>query len=84
MLCSQCPPIERMRFNVGPFALRGAPVSPARVPALAPRRLLLDDVLVQAARAAGAEVREGFPVHELTWADDGRVTGGRGSRTLEH
>ena len=86
VLATGCPPIERMRFDVGPFALRGAPVSPAGVPALAPRRIVLDDVLVQAARAAGAEVREGFPVHELTRADDGRVTGvrgGRGSGTLE-
>ena len=41
-----------------------------------PRRTLLDRVLVDAARAAGAEVRENFTVEELL--GDGQVTGIRG------
>src|SRR5215831_20178756 len=43
-----------------------------------PRRTLLDSILVQAAREAGAEVRENFRVTQLT-ASGGRVTGIRGS-----
>jgi flavin-dependent dehydrogenase len=39
---------------------------------------MLDAVLVDAARAGGAEVREGFSVHELVRDEDGRVTGVRG------
>ena len=41
-----------------------------------PRRTVLDQVLVDAARAAGAEVRENFTVEELL--GDGQVTGIRG------
>jgi flavin-dependent dehydrogenase len=41
-----------------------------------PRRTLLDRVLVDAARAAGAEVRENFTVAEIL--GDGQVTGIRG------
>ncbi|MQY27425.1 NAD(P)/FAD-dependent oxidoreductase [Nocardia aurantia] len=44
----------------------------------APRRTVLDPILVEGARAAGAEVREGYTVHELIF-EDGRVAGIRGS-----
>ncbi|WP_037361071.1 NAD(P)/FAD-dependent oxidoreductase [Amycolatopsis orientalis] len=43
----------------------------------APRRTVLDQILVNGARAAGAEVREGFTVRELIF-EDGRVVGIRG------
>jgi 2-polyprenyl-6-methoxyphenol hydroxylase-like FAD-dependent oxidoreductase len=39
-----------------------------------PRRYLLDNILVGAAVAAGAELREGFVVRDLLW-DGGRVVG---------
>lgn len=39
-----------------------------------PRRYLLDNILVHAAVAAGAELREGFVVRDLLW-EDGRVVG---------
>jgi len=39
---------------------------------------VLDALLVEAAAAAGAELRQGFTVEALTFADDGRVTGIRG------
>ncbi|MCA9657706.1 MAG: NAD(P)/FAD-dependent oxidoreductase [Myxococcales bacterium] len=42
------------------------------------RRTVLDAVLVDAAAAAGVEIRQGFPVTELLRADDGRVVGVRG------
>ena len=45
--------------------------------AYAPRRTVLDTLLVDAAGAAGAEVREGFTVDEIV-IEDGRVTGIRG------
>ncbi|MBA3872843.1 MAG: NAD(P)/FAD-dependent oxidoreductase, partial [Anaerolineae bacterium] len=44
---------------------------------IGPRRYLLDPILVKAAVAAGAELREGFITEELVW-EDGRVTGIRG------
>jgi flavin-dependent dehydrogenase len=44
---------------------------------LGPRRSQLDAVLVEAATAAGAELREGFLVREPLW-EDGRVVGIRG------
>lgn len=59
----------------------------AGVPGLfAPRRFVLDRVLVDAARAAGAEVVYGQRVAELMRASDGRVAGvrvedGNGQRT---
>jgi flavin-dependent dehydrogenase len=45
---------------------------------MSPRRTYLDKILVDAARDAGAEVREGFSVRELTRDAEGRVTGVRG------
>jgi flavin-dependent dehydrogenase len=45
----------------------------------APRRTVLDKILIDAARDAGVEVREGFSVRELTRNAEGRVTGLRGS-----
>src|SRR4051795_11331960 len=41
----------------------------------APRRTLLDPLLVDAAAAAGAEVRFGVAVHDLRRDDEGRVVG---------
>jgi 2-polyprenyl-6-methoxyphenol hydroxylase-like FAD-dependent oxidoreductase len=43
----------------------------------APRRIVLDALLVEAAAAAGAEVRQAFTVDELLW-ENGAVTGLRG------
>ncbi|HEV7710289.1 MAG TPA: NAD(P)/FAD-dependent oxidoreductase [Asanoa sp.] len=72
-----CPPIGRYSFDFGPIALAGAPGSAESPFAYAPRRTLLDKILVDAAAAAGAEVREGFTVEEVLFAD-GQVTGIRG------
>lgn len=44
----------------------------------APRRTYLDKILVDAAREAGTEVREGYSVLELLRDGDGSVTGIRG------
>jgi flavin-dependent dehydrogenase len=67
-----CPPIETYAFDFGPFTISGMPGT-----AYGPRRTVLDKVLVDAAAAAGAEVRERFTVSEVL-VEDGRVTGIRG------
>jgi len=73
------PPTRRICFDAG----RGLVVD-GRFPAYAgvdamysPRRTLLDSILVEAARQAGAEVRENFRVTEVT-ASGGRISGIRG------
>src|SRR5579862_1034016 len=72
------PPALGLTFDVGPFALTGAP-PPAGdvVEAYAPRRTVLDAFLLDAAAEAGVEVRTRFSVDELVFAD-GTVVGVRG------
>ena len=75
---SNVPPTTDIIFDVGPFALRGTPPPAEGVAeAYAPRRRVLDKILVDAAVEAGAELRENFSVEELT-TDGGAVTGVRG------
>jgi 2-polyprenyl-6-methoxyphenol hydroxylase-like FAD-dependent oxidoreductase len=72
---SGCPPITTYSFDFGPFVIAGAPhPSGGTSTAYAPRRTVLDKILVEAAAAAGAEVREGFSVDEVL-IDDGTVVG---------
>lgn len=73
-----CPPIRRYKFDFGPVVISGAaqPVDGIG-DAFAPRRIILDEILVRAAADAGAEVREGFTVEQVM-VEDGRVTGIRG------
>jgi len=62
---------------LGPFTLTGSPAIPEAPVAYAPRRTVLDKLLVDAAGEAGAQVREHFMVEQLT-EDRGRITGIRG------
>jgi 2-polyprenyl-6-methoxyphenol hydroxylase-like FAD-dependent oxidoreductase len=71
------PPIDTYAFDFGPFTISGAPGTDAAPVAYAPRRTVLDKLLVDAASEAGAEVRERFTVDELV-VEDGRVLGIRG------
>jgi hypothetical protein len=78
IMAAGTPPTRTVRFD------QGAAAFSARMPAsdgvdmmCSPRRTLLDKVLLDAARAAGAEVRENFITDDLL-ADDGTVTGIRG------
>jgi 2-polyprenyl-6-methoxyphenol hydroxylase-like FAD-dependent oxidoreductase len=75
---SNCPPLLTLTFDFGAFALTGSP-PPAGdvVEGYAPRRTVLDKILVDAAVEAGAELREGFTMQELLW-DGERVAGIRG------
>lgn len=75
---SGCPPIERQVFDVGPFALSGTPPPADGIRAgYAPRRAILDKILLDAAVDAGVEARERFSVEELV-TDGERVRGVRG------
>ena len=75
---SNCPPISRVTFDLGPFALRGsAPPAGDVADAYAPRRTVIDKILVDAAVEAGAELREGFATTEIV-RDGARVIGIRG------
>jgi 2-polyprenyl-6-methoxyphenol hydroxylase-like FAD-dependent oxidoreductase len=72
--------ILRVRFDPGARGAGGSYSAFEGVDALdSPRRTVLDAVLVEAARAAVAEVREGFIVEEVV-APGGRVSGIRGRR----
>lgn len=72
---SGCPPIESQKFDVGPFALIGNPPPVDGVSAgYAPRRTVLDKILVDAAVEAGVELRERFSVKDLL-IDGERVVG---------
>jgi 2-polyprenyl-6-methoxyphenol hydroxylase-like FAD-dependent oxidoreductase len=73
-----CPPIRRYSFDFGLVTISGSP-RPAggTSKAYGPRRIVLDALLVEAAVAAGAELREAFTVEEIL-VDEGRVTGIRG------
>lgn len=75
---SNCPPIRRLAFDAGPFVLAGSPApADGAADGFAPRRTVLDKILVDAAVAAGAELREHFTVQALL-TDGDRVTGVRG------
>jgi flavin-dependent dehydrogenase len=75
---SNCPPTRQIKFDVGPFALAGSPPpADGNYEAYAPRRRVLDKILVDAAVEAGAELRERFTVEELT-TDGCSITGIRG------
>jgi len=78
VIASNCPPVYEQTIDVGPFALRGTPPPiDGAAAGYAPRRTVLDKILVDAAVAAGAELREHFTVKELVFDGD-RVIGIRG------
>src|SRR5512141_687860 len=66
-----CPPIDTYAFDFGPFTISGSPGTADSPVSYAPRRIVLDKILVDAASEAGAEVREGWSVTEIL-VEDGR------------
>ncbi len=78
VIATGCPAVDTYSFDFGPITISGTPLPAGGSSiAYAPRRTVLDTLLVDAATAAGAEVREGFTVDEIVIEDD-RVTGIRG------
>jgi len=78
VIATGCPPIETYSFDFGPFTIAGTPRSHDGIStAYAPRRTVLDKILVDAAADAGAEVREGFTLEDVV-VEDGAVAGIRG------
>jgi 2-polyprenyl-6-methoxyphenol hydroxylase-like FAD-dependent oxidoreductase len=72
---SNCPPMRRHTFDLGDFSLSGFPPTREGVPGeIAPRRYVLDKLLVDAAVGAGSELRDGCAVESLLWEGE-RVTG---------
>ena len=87
---SGCPGMTTGSVDVGPFTLTGQfPPADGVREAYAPRRKILDGILVEAATKSGVELWEGCTVDELLVADSSddtngsghRVTGVRGHRT---
>jgi 2-polyprenyl-6-methoxyphenol hydroxylase-like FAD-dependent oxidoreductase len=75
---SNCPPINWMTLDYGDVTLSGwGPPADGVAESYGPRRAVLDQILVQAAVAAGVELRESFAVQDLLWDGD-RVVGVRG------
>jgi 2-polyprenyl-6-methoxyphenol hydroxylase-like FAD-dependent oxidoreductase len=73
-----CPTIEHYSFDFGPVVISGRPRPiDGNATAIAPRRTVLDKILVDTAADGGAEVREGFTVEGLL-VEDGAVVGIRG------
>ena len=72
---SGCPPITTFHFDFRTFVLTGSPPAADGVQeAYAPRRKVLDSILVDAAAAAGAELRTAFSVDDLLF-ENGAVCG---------
>jgi 2-polyprenyl-6-methoxyphenol hydroxylase-like FAD-dependent oxidoreductase len=78
VVATGCPPINRYSFDFGPITIAGSPRAVDGVAtAYAPRRIVLDKILVDAAVAAAVEVREGFTVNDFMF-DGETVVGIRG------
>jgi 2-polyprenyl-6-methoxyphenol hydroxylase-like FAD-dependent oxidoreductase len=80
VLATNAPPTRHLRFQQGDIVLEGSfPTHQGADAVCSPRRTVLDAILVDAAREAGAEVREDVFVDDLI-LEDGRVVGVRGHR----
>ena len=78
LIATGCPPVPTYSFDFGRFTLAGKPrVAPGAPYAYAPRRIVLDNLLVEAAGQAGAEVRQAFSAETLI-IEEGVVRGIRG------
>jgi 2-polyprenyl-6-methoxyphenol hydroxylase-like FAD-dependent oxidoreductase len=77
LIATGCPAIEQYAFDMGPFVIAGSPGTEESPVAYAPRRTVLDTLLVEAASEAGVEVRTAFTVDDMI-IEHGSVTGIRG------
>jgi flavin-dependent dehydrogenase len=84
VVATGCPPIHDYRFDFGMFGITGTTRAVDGISTgYAPRRTVLDDILVHAAAEAGAEVREGYHVDGYVTDDDGTIVGIRHGDTVE-
>ncbi|GAA3219170.1 NAD(P)/FAD-dependent oxidoreductase [Actinocorallia longicatena] len=80
VVASGCPALDTITYDVGGLRLAApAPATAYAKACYAPRRQVLDGLLVRAAVAAGAEFTDRTSAREPVWSD-GRVTGVRVSR----
>ena len=74
---TNCPLLTKFSLDLGELVLQGQPPGTQVGAAMAPRRHVLDKVLLDAALAAGAELRQGVSFDDVI-KEDGRVVGLRG------
>ncbi len=77
VLATGCPLIGTYVFDFGSLVISGSPGTAESRFACAPRRTVLDAILIEAAAEAGVEVRETFTVEDVIH-EDGVVAGIRG------
>ena len=77
LLATGCPPINHATSDFALLTVAGPIAANLPVGAICPRRYLLDPLLADAAAEAGALVRLGVSVHDLTRDVAGRVNGVR-------
>lgn len=84
VIATGCPAIRTWRAELGPLVFEGSPPPSegGQVESYAPRRYLLDQILVDAAVAAGVEFRDGVTVEEIVKEGD-RVIGIRTPHGVE-
>ncbi len=78
-IAGACPAVTTMTTDLDDFPVTGRDLVVDGVAfGYAPRRRVLDAILVESAVEAGAELRERYVVEDFT-AEDGRITGVRGT-----
>ncbi len=78
VVASGCPPLTHYRFDFGPVVIDGTTRSvDGHTIGYAPRRIVLDQILLDGALEVGVELREAFNMDALL-IEDGVVTGIRG------
>jgi 2-polyprenyl-6-methoxyphenol hydroxylase-like FAD-dependent oxidoreductase len=75
---SACPPLTDFYLDMGELVLHGIPPDSQTGAAFAPRRIVLDKLLLDAAVAAGAQLQEGLTLEDVVRDGEQRVTGIRG------
>ncbi|WP_189885685.1 NAD(P)/FAD-dependent oxidoreductase [Streptomyces xantholiticus] len=74
VVATGCPSIDTYAFDLGPFTIAGSPAGAGFEVSYAPRRTVLDKILVDAAAESGAQVREAFTVKDIV-SDGSTVSG---------
>jgi flavin-dependent dehydrogenase len=83
ILETNCPPVTSVTMDYGDVSLTGTDLAVDDIPlGVGPRRAQLDELLVRAAVASGAELRDGFAVHDYL-GDGDRISGIRGADVRE-